>query len=125
MILARCSSSFLKLVLLLESVGAAQFYCASTVPKHNEINRYLVIKICRDLGISDPRKKRKSDLLPEKKKRRTLRSRTLGADWILRRAIGGGLPLEFTEFTFTEGYPWSLPWSLNSSLHRESFQSSF
>ncbi|MBI2100843.1 MAG: type II toxin-antitoxin system HicA family toxin [Candidatus Vogelbacteria bacterium] len=28
---------------------------SSTVPRHNEVDRHLVIKICRDLGIPDPR----------------------------------------------------------------------
>ena len=28
---------------------------ASSVPRHKEINDFLVIKICRDLGIPDPK----------------------------------------------------------------------
>jgi len=29
----------------------------STVPRHNEINLFLVRKICKDLGVSAPQKK--------------------------------------------------------------------
>ncbi len=29
----------------------------STVPRHTEINGYLAKKICRDLGVNQPRKK--------------------------------------------------------------------
>lgn len=29
----------------------------STVPRHNEINNFLAKKICRDLGIDDPKRK--------------------------------------------------------------------
>jgi len=29
----------------------------STVPRHNEINQFLVRKICKDLGVSAPQKK--------------------------------------------------------------------
>ena len=29
----------------------------STIPRHNEINTFLAKKICRDLGIEDPKKK--------------------------------------------------------------------
>ncbi|MBI5142276.1 MAG: type II toxin-antitoxin system HicA family toxin [Nitrospirae bacterium] len=28
----------------------------SSVPRHNEVNNYLAVKICRDLGIPEPKK---------------------------------------------------------------------
>lgn len=31
---------------------------ASSVPRHNEINEFLVVKICRDLEIPDPKRAR-------------------------------------------------------------------
>ncbi|MBI4136336.1 MAG: type II toxin-antitoxin system HicA family toxin [Candidatus Vogelbacteria bacterium] len=30
---------------------------SSTVPRHNEIDRHLAVKICRDLGVPDPQQK--------------------------------------------------------------------